>query len=375
MVGGQQVAGTHSQPIAYQQPAQYQQPAAYQHPAQFQQPAVYQHPAQYPYVPPYASSPWTPNYQRPKVPRAYSKRVLLGASIGFIALIILIAGMATHSWYVATETQEDNWDDYIYVMELRFGLSGVEWVEEEWWEGNLDYTDRFTERYSDDSDVRNSDFVNVAYTTSALLWVGLLLAIIFVPMAFLSGSGFFDRSQRMVKHVHFFLGLLAFVLIIAGVLYYSATFPNAIASDDAWYDIDNYDSAGVGWGVYVTLAAGIVLLFATAMTMRLPKDVSMPSTSPAGRAIPAYADPYTSAGTDKAPVAAPSKRNGPRVGATPAPQRSTPKRPPPQKTPVSTSPSPVVEIAAPVEYTYCPACGIEMDEGEVSCPECGTLAE
>ena len=115
--------------------------------------------------------------------------------------------------------------------------------------------------------------MDVARATNALMWIALPFVILGLLLASLSSAGYLDRARPWMRNLHFLFGLVGVVIVMAAVMNFGFQFPDAFASE-GWFDSEDYDTEGLGWGMYLGLVAGIVLLFGTALAVRLPQERS-----------------------------------------------------------------------------------------------------
>ncbi len=258
-------------------------------------------------------------------------------------------------------------------MEISFGLSSAETEMEMSFEGE---TESETETIDyDDPDVSGDEpkFIDVATNAKYILWAGIALSAVFIALAFVEAAGLLARGGA--RHIPLVMGLVAFIIVITALAYFTAVFPGALHEDIDIDDLGDMGNEKYGFALILGFVASIVLLVGAVISRRPVTPMvagAFPGTygPPPGQtayapppyepaqpayqvpeAVPAAPSAYDTSSTFGAPVA-------PTPDATPGTTYST-----------STVQGEVTPPAAPVPGV-CPSCGSNIGPTDQQCPIC-----
>ena len=181
-----------------------------------------------------------------------AKRVVLGTCLGIVALVMVVISMLSPNWY------------YVY-------LNG-----DEWWSG-LDkevYWDDYSGTTSVD-DYEDSALGDVASNTKIILIIGLVMALVFIILGFISA---FETGGNAMRWIPSVVGILAGALFLIGVFYFDSNFPNA--QDDAFGGFPDEATHYSGSASLLALAGAIVCMVGGAITFHKATPTPMPMMQP-----------------------------------------------------------------------------------------------
>jgi hypothetical protein len=182
---------------------------------------------------------------------------LLGTTLGFVAITLLVVGAETNAWYVRERT--DEFDPGHTMTEIeRFGLMEVEYIEREE-EGTRHTTVErdlytFQENYGED----NAEFMVVGTQIVLLIWIAVLLIAVTAMVFLLVGTNAVIRRGRAARYILGGLTVGCMVVIAVAISHFAISFPDALAGH--WAYEERYDTEGFGYSFWTTVAAAIVMV-------------------------------------------------------------------------------------------------------------------
>lgn len=304
---------------------------------------------------------------------------MTGACLGIVAIIILVFSIATPYWYIT------EWNRYTYDT----------YLEEKWTSGLS------TEFYDDGDEVSadgygDSPLGTVAGTTKLFMVLGLIMAIGFVALGFIRALGKGGKRMRLLP---FYVGLLAGIMPLIAVLYFSSAFPNAQA--DAFDGLPDEAVTSFGGGFYLALVGAFVCFGGGLMTYQkevpTPTPVMQSAWGAQGMTSQTYSQQYIGQQTMQFPGIIPQQLPGqmpqqyfyqtgmppiqlqtpPVTLAQPHPVIQTPSSMPKPQVSQGLSQMPQQAIGqqtsqiAPTQVIFCMYCGTELMSIARFCAKCG----
>ncbi len=201
--------------------------------------------------PPHTQPPW-PVPVGPAIPKM---RVLLGATLGIVGLILVLVALLSHSWFVIESDQSE------YDTRMEYGLREI----------HLEYillgeTEEITETYDTwgEEAGKELDSGKVAGRTWSLLLTGAILAAIFVLLALVSLIGMFRGGMTWLPIL---LGVVAGILLLVAVVYFGIAYQSAL-EEDVNMKLDDLENSSHGMGsmFYLALAGGVLVMMGALMS-------------------------------------------------------------------------------------------------------------
>jgi len=195
-------------------------------------------------------------------------RVLLGATLGIVGLILVLVALLSISWFVIEN------EDTGYDTRMEYGLREVHF------EYNImGESDDITRTYAGWEEEAGLELESgkVAGRTWSLLLTGAILAAIFVLLALVSLIGMFRGGMTWLPII---LGVVAGILLLVAVVYFGIAYQSAL-EDDMDMKLSELDNASYGMGsmFYVALAGGVLVLIGALMS-KVPSVPAVPGPPP-----------------------------------------------------------------------------------------------
>ena len=200
--------------------------------------------------------------------RRTSKRVLAGSLLPTISIVFIVIGMLTTQWYVLSDESTLEWfgvttdidTDMDYgLTKSKYNIVTVVDGERDEMEGEMEY-----EVIDELGDV---EYIGYAKTTRMLMFVGIVLIAAFIAFGIVAGLGLLASVGAIGRFLPFVVGLVAFALLLSGLLYFASNFGGQIDEDFDYAYGMMPDSAHVGGSWYFVLVGAILLLVGSLMTI------------------------------------------------------------------------------------------------------------
>ena len=206
--------------------------------------------------------------------RRTSKRVLIGSILPILSIVFIIIGMMTTQWYVLSDESTLNWMGVTTEMEfdLDYGLTKAKFYIMM----DVDGTTNTLEDEVEYKDVDNDDsveYIGYAKTTRMLMFIGIAIIAAFTAFGIVAGVGLLASMGTIGRFLPMVIGLVAFALLLVGLLYFASNFGAQIEEDFDYAYGEMPDSAGVGGSWYMVLVGAILLLVGALLTIG-PKAVA-----------------------------------------------------------------------------------------------------
>jgi hypothetical protein len=209
-----------------------------------------------------------PGQQPPLGGRRTSKRVLAGSILPIITIVLIAIGLMTTQWYVLSDEATLEWFGVTTEMEidLEYGLDEGEYYiattvdgEKDTMEGEIDYAD------VDDPD--EAKYIDYARTTKMLMIVGIVLTATFIAFGIVAGLGLLSRMGAVGRFLPMVVGLVAFAVLLIGLLYFSSNFGGQVEEDYDYAYGKMPGTAHVGGSWYFALVGAILMLVGSLLTV------------------------------------------------------------------------------------------------------------
>ena len=236
-------------------------------------------------------------------------RVVVGATMGLLAVVLVLVSMFTVGWYKVSYEEVIPGEELD--LEFNMGLSKVR-------AGITGETEE--EEYED-----NTAMKEVGSTTMVLLVVGLVFAIMFLILGSIGALGVGGDTMHIVPML---TGLVAGVILLVATVYFAAAFPDAFDEDTGVTAEDIQLDRTVSYSFLMALFGAILCLLGGVMTFqRLSPVPAMPPPGMYGAVPPQYPGQYTWQPGQQPPQQYPGQSPGQYPGGPP---QQPPRQYPPQ---------------------------------------------
>ncbi len=199
-----------------------------------------------------------------------------------LSIILVASGLSGDEWYY---TEGDNNGDSNYA---KWHLDGVEGYQSGrgYVTGSSDFEynwDELNHRYTNTDDMEIDDYKwaeDVSRGTGSILGIGLVFTIIFLILMIIDFIKLLTKFRRITIILQFIFILLAMIIAIAGVAYYSTQFPSAVEDADEMHGIPSDGEVGGSWGLAAGGAALLLFAFIFVIIMFVMERRSLSTQEP-----------------------------------------------------------------------------------------------
>ena len=183
-----------------------------------------------------------------------------------VAILLAAYGMLSYSWYVEYRETKLLGDEGTIKTDLGYGLRGVQNHTRHRLNGTTLEEEERVQSYDDF--IGKGNLVGpVASRMMLLLLIGIVMAALFIPLAFVSQtSGLEDRVGKLGPYIPLYVAQVAAITLIVSPIWFSYEFITALDVD--MYELTNAPSQALGdMAAWWVITGGLLIQVAAFMAL------------------------------------------------------------------------------------------------------------
>jgi len=189
------------------------------------------------------------------------KKSLRAIILSVVAILLTISGLLSYDWYTEERVEDAEAEDGEYKSDLAYGLRGVRNETRLVVNGTKIASEEKVQDYDDFIGLQDSRAGQVVSTMLLLMIVSLILAILFIPLVYLSSKGSLeDKVGKIGPYLPIICGQIAALLLIIAPIWFSYAFIMGLTDDMNELDQGPPQAIGGNAGFWVILG-GVLLQY------------------------------------------------------------------------------------------------------------------
>lgn len=195
------------------------------------------------------------------------KQALYALVLAIVAIIIAAYGIVSYGWYTEEREQPLVDEDGILRSEIGYGLRGVNNRTLHRFNGTTLDEEEKVQGYDDFIGAKETKASAVASAMNILMIVALAMAVLFLPLVYLTSGGSFEqRVGKIGPYIPLLVAQVAALLLIIGPIWFSYAFITALDDDIGRITGEPSQALGGMTGLWV-IVGGILIQMAAVMAL------------------------------------------------------------------------------------------------------------
>jgi hypothetical protein len=199
------------------------------------------------------------------------KQSLRAIILAIITILLITVVLFSYRWYNEERVEDAEVEDGEYKSDLAYSLRGVRNETRLVVNGTRIASEEKVQDYDDFIGLQDSEAGQVASRMNLLMVISLVLAILFIPLVYLSSEGTLeDKVGKIGSYLPLICGQIAVLLLIISPMWFSYAFIMGLTADMEVLDEGPPQALGDNAGLWV-IFGGVLLQFGVMNAMARTK--------------------------------------------------------------------------------------------------------